>query len=124
MRCTIYFREELEQWMADGVHMKTVQDGCSVVCSATHWTAFSVIAYDSLPVSLSLSLVCVCVCVCVRVRVVCVCVCVYCVCVHCVCVCVCLMVRIGVQDRHFDGITQSYTLSLLTEGYSKGIVNT
>ena len=34
--------------------METMEDGYNVVCSATHWTAFSVIAYDSQPVSLSL----------------------------------------------------------------------
>ena len=72
-----YFSEELEQWMTDGVTTETVEDGRSVVCSATHLTAFSVIAYDSQPVSQSL---CTCVCVCV------------CVCV-CACVCVCLMIR-------------------------------
>ena len=33
--------------MTDGVTMETVQDGCHVVCSAIHLTAFSVIAYDS-----------------------------------------------------------------------------
>ena len=37
-----YFREELEQWMTDGVTMETVEDGRNVVGSAT-WTAFSVI---------------------------------------------------------------------------------
>ena len=54
--------------MTDGVTMETVQDGRSVVCSVTHLTAFSVIAYDSQPVSLSLYTgVCVCgVCVCMR----------------------------------------------------------
>ena len=56
--------------MTDGVTMETVEDGCHVVCSATHWTAFSMIAYDSQPVSLSL---CTGVCVCV----VCVCACVH-----------------------------------------------
>ena len=53
LRCA-YFSEELEQWMTDGVAMETVQDGRSVVCSATR-TAFSMIAYGSQPVSL-----CVC----------------------------------------------------------------
>ena len=43
--------------MTDGVTMETVQDGRNVVCSASHWAAFSVIAYDSQPVSLSLSMV-------------------------------------------------------------------
>ena len=80
LRCA-YFSEELEQWMTDGVTTETVQDGHSVVCSATHLTAFSVIAYDSQPVSLSLCTgVYVCMCVCV-------CVCIYdcvrlCLCVH------------------------------------------
>ena len=81
LRCA-YFSEELEQWMTDGVTKETVQDGHSVVCPATHLTAFSVIAYDSQPVSLSL---CTAVCVCVYV------------CVHvCVCVCVCVCVRVCV----------------------------
>ena len=40
--------------MTDGVTMETVQDGRNVVCSASHWAAFSVIAYGSQPVSLSL----------------------------------------------------------------------
>ena len=40
LRCA-YFSEELEQWMTDGVAMETVQDGHSVVCSATHLRAFS-----------------------------------------------------------------------------------
>ena len=50
MRCA-YFSEELEQWMTDGVTMETVQDGHSVMCSATHLTALTVIAYDSQRVS-------------------------------------------------------------------------
>ena len=67
LRCA-YFSEELEQLMTDGVTMETVKDGHSVVCSASHLTAFSVIAYDSQPVSLSLYTgVCVCgVCVCMH----------------------------------------------------------
>ena len=97
LRCA-YFSEELEQWMTDGVTTETMEDGRSVVCSASHLTAFSVIAYDSQPVSLTESVhwcvsvyvcVCVCVCVCVHVCVhVCVCVCV-CMCV-CMCVCACM----------------------------------
>ena len=68
LRCS-YFSEELEQWMTDGVTTETVEDGRSVVCSACHLTAFSVIAYDSQPVSLSLCTgVCVCVCVCLMIR--------------------------------------------------------
>ena len=64
LRCA-YFSVELEQLMTDGVTMETVKDGHSVVCSASHLTAFSVIAYDSQPVSLNLYTgVCVCVCVC------------------------------------------------------------
>ena len=50
LRCA-YFSEELEQWKTDGVTTETVQDGRSVVCSATHLTAFSVIAYNSQPES-------------------------------------------------------------------------
>ena len=47
LRC-VYFSEELEQWMTDGVTMEIVEDGrMYVVCSASHWAAFSVIAYDS-----------------------------------------------------------------------------
>ena len=77
--------------------MEIVQDGRSVVCSATHLTAFSVIAYDSQPVSLSVYTdVCVCVCVCVCVFM-CVCVCV-CVCVD-VCVCVCVWMPDGVTTE-------------------------
>ena len=47
--------------------METVEDGRNVVHSATCWTAFSVIAYNSQPVSLNLctSVCVVCVCVCV-----------------------------------------------------------
>ena len=55
--CLTWWRdhcEELEQWMTNGVTTETVQDGRSVVCSAIHLTAFSVITYDSQPVSLSL----------------------------------------------------------------------
>ena len=40
LRCS-YFSEELEQWMTDGVTTETVEDGRSVVCSASHLTAFS-----------------------------------------------------------------------------------
>ena len=68
LRCA-YFSEELEQWITDGVAMETVQDGHSVVCSTSHLTAFSVIAYDSQPESLSLCTgLCVCVCVCLMAR--------------------------------------------------------
>ena len=62
LRCA-YFSEELEQWMTDGVTTVTVQDGCSVVCSATHLTALTVSAYDSQRVS---PCMCVCARVCVR----------------------------------------------------------
>ena len=100
LRCA-YFSKELEQWMTDGVTMKTVQDGRSVLCSATHWTAFSVIAYDSQPMNLSLctgvsvcmvcACVCACVCVCVHVCVlVCVCVCVFVCTYECVRLCLCV----------------------------------
>ena len=48
--CLTWWRdrcEDLEQWMTNGVTMETVQDGRNVVCSASHLTAFSVIAYSS-----------------------------------------------------------------------------
>ena len=71
LRCA-YFSVELEQLMTDGVTMETVKDGRSVVCSASHLTAFSVIAYSSQPVSQSLwtgvCVWCVCVHACIRVQ--------------------------------------------------------
>ena len=55
LRCA-YFNEELEQWMTDGVTTETGEDGRSVVCLATHLTAFSVIAYDGQSVNVNVSL--------------------------------------------------------------------
>ena len=53
--------------MTDGITMEAVEDGHNVMCSASHWTAFSVFAYDSQPVSLNLCTgVCVCVCLTAR----------------------------------------------------------